>query len=42
MRLIAETYALLMSRRRRGARGRPEWLNADIYRLMIRTTGWKG
>lgn len=38
--LIAETYALLMSRRRRGAGGRPPWLNAEIFDLMIRTTGW--
>jgi hypothetical protein len=38
--LIAETYALLMERRRHNAFGRPSWLNNEIYNLMQRVTGW--
>ncbi len=38
--LIAETYALLMERRRRNAFGRPSWLNNEIYNLTRRVTGW--
>lgn len=38
--LIAETYALLMERRRHGALGRPPWLNNEIYNLMQRVAGW--
>lgn len=40
--LIAETYALLMERRRHNAYGRPPWLNNEIYNLMQRVTGWSG
>lgn len=40
--LVAETYALLMARRRRKAFGRPSWLNEEIYDLVARVTGWSG
>ncbi len=38
--LVAETYALLMARRRRKASGRPPWLDDEIYNLVKRVTGW--
>ena len=38
--LIAEIYALLMSRRRRGHTGQPPWLADEIYRLVRRVSGW--
>jgi hypothetical protein len=38
--LVAETYALLMSRRRRGETGKPPWLADDIYQLVRRVSGW--
>jgi hypothetical protein len=38
--LVAETYALLMARRRRKASGKPPWLDDDIYNLVKRVTGW--
>jgi hypothetical protein len=38
--VVAETFALLMSRRRRGQIGRPNWLAEDIYQLMRRVLGW--
>jgi len=38
--LVAETYALLIARRRRQASGRPPWLHDEIYKLMRRATGW--
>jgi hypothetical protein len=38
--LLAETYALLLARRRRGATGRPSWLNSEIYSSLKRVTGW--
>jgi hypothetical protein len=38
--LVAEVYALLMSRRRRGQTGNPPWLNDEIYELVKRVTGW--
>jgi hypothetical protein len=38
--LVAETYALLLARRRRGAAGRPSWLDTEIYSLVKRVTGW--
>jgi hypothetical protein len=38
--LVAEVYALLMGRRRRGAIGRPEWLSEKIYELVRRVVGW--
>ncbi len=40
--LVAETYALLMARRRRKASGRPQWLDDEIYNLVKRVTGWSG
>ncbi len=39
--LVAETYALLMSRRHRKRLGKPQWLNDEIYTLMKRATGWR-
>lgn len=39
--LIAEIYALLMSRRRRGYSGQPPWLADEIYRLVRRVSGWR-
>lgn len=39
--LVAETYALLLARRRRGATGRPSWLDDEIYNLVKRVTGWR-
>ncbi len=38
--LVAETYALLMARRRRKASGKPPWLDDEIYNLVKRVTGW--
>ncbi len=38
--LVAEIYALLMSRRRRGQTGQPVWLDYEIYELVRRVTGW--
>ena len=38
--LVAETYALLMSRRRRGQTGQPIWLDDEIYDLVRRVSGW--
>jgi hypothetical protein len=38
--LVAEIYALLRSRRRRGQTGQPAWLNDEIYELVRRVTGW--
>ncbi|HKH64162.1 MAG TPA: hypothetical protein VKA35_01720 [Solirubrobacterales bacterium] len=38
--IVAEVYALLISRRRRGATGRPDWLSAEIYELVRRVVGW--
>lgn len=38
--LVAETYALLLARRRREATGRPSWLDSKIYSLVKRVTGW--
>jgi hypothetical protein len=38
--LVAETYALLMARRRRGQKGRPLWLNVEIWNLMKRVVEW--
>lgn len=38
--IVAEVYALLISRRRRGATGRPAWLSAEIYELVRRVVGW--
>lgn len=38
--VIAETYALLMTRRLRGVSGQPPWLDDEIYNLMKRVTEW--
>jgi hypothetical protein len=38
--VVAESYALLMVRRLAGRRGRPSWLNREIYGLLARVTGW--
>jgi len=38
--LIAEIYAVLMARRRRGETGQPAWLDDRIYKLMRRVCGW--
>jgi hypothetical protein len=38
--LVAEIYALLMSRRRRGHNGKPPWLDGEIYELVRRVSGW--
>jgi hypothetical protein len=38
--LVAEAYALLVARRRRGAAGRPSWLDSEIYDLLKRVTDW--
>lgn len=38
--LVAEIYALLMSRRRRGQTGQPTWLDDEIYELVRRVSGW--
>ncbi|MCA1681216.1 MAG: hypothetical protein LC777_20880 [Actinobacteria bacterium] len=38
--LVAETYALLMARRRRGGTGKPGWLHNDIWALIRRVCGW--
>jgi hypothetical protein len=38
--IVAEVYALMMIRRRRGALGRPPWLAEKIYELARRVVGW--
>jgi hypothetical protein len=38
--IVAEAYALLISRRRLGATDRPPWLNQEIYELVRRVVGW--
>ncbi len=38
--IVAEAYALLMLRRVKGGSGQPLWLNHEIYRLLIKATGW--
>jgi hypothetical protein len=38
--VIAEIYALLMARRRRGEAGQPAWLDDRIYELVRRVCGW--
>lgn len=40
--IVAEVFALLMERRQRGDGGRPAWLNANIYDVACRVTGWTG
>jgi hypothetical protein len=38
--IVAEVYALLLTRRRRGVTGRPKWLDPKIYELVRRVVGW--
>ena len=38
--LVAEIYALLMARRRRGQTGQPPWLADEIWDLMKRVADW--
>ena len=38
--IVAEVYALLLTRRRRGVTGRPPWLHQEIYELVRRVVGW--
>lgn len=38
--LVAEIYALLMARRRRGQTGQPTWLVDEIWNLMTRVANW--
>jgi hypothetical protein len=38
--VVAEIFALLMERRQRGQKGRPSWLDPEIYDLIRRVTGW--
>ena len=38
--MVAEIYAMLIGRLRRNELGRPEWLNEEIYMLVMRVTGW--
>ena len=38
--VVAEIYAMLIGRRRRDQVGRPQWLNDEIYELVMRVTGW--
>jgi hypothetical protein len=39
--LVANVYALLMTRRRQDFLERPQWLNEEIYKLVVRVTGWR-
>jgi hypothetical protein len=38
--VIAETYAMLMTRRLREGSGQPSWLDDEIYKLLRRMTEW--
>lgn len=38
--LVAEIYALLMARRRRGQTDQPSWLHNEIHSILTRVTGW--
>jgi hypothetical protein len=38
--IAAETYAMLMIRRRQGVTGRPAWLPEEVYELVRRVVGW--
>jgi hypothetical protein len=40
--LVADIYALLMSRRRRGETGKPPWLDDHLYQLVRRISTWNG
>lgn len=38
--VIADVYALLMTRRRHGGEGKPDWLDEEIYELLERIVEW--
>ncbi len=38
--VVAEVYALLMIRRRKGIIGQPFWVSDDVYELIRRVVGW--
>lgn len=38
--VVAEVYALMMIRRRKGIIGRPSWVSDDVYELIRRVVGW--
>ncbi len=38
--VVAEVYALLMVRRRKGVIGRPEWVSDQVNELIRRVVGW--
>jgi hypothetical protein len=38
--VVADIYATLMVRRRKGMTGRPPWLHPEIYELVRRAVGW--
>lgn len=38
--VVAEIYAMLMTRRPQGATGRPSWLYSEVYELVRRVAGW--
>lgn len=38
--VVAEIYAILMTRRRQGMTGRPPWLHPEVYELVRRVAGW--
>jgi hypothetical protein len=38
--VVAEVFAFLMERRQRGQRGKPAWLDPEIYDLICRVTAW--
>jgi hypothetical protein len=38
--VVAEVYAMLIGSLRRNELGRPEWLNGEIYTMVMRVTGW--
>lgn len=38
--VVAEIYAMLMTRRRQGKTGRPPWLHPEVYGLVRRVAGW--
>jgi hypothetical protein len=38
--VVAEVYALLMVRRRKGVVGRPQWVSDQVDELIRRVVGW--
>ncbi len=38
--VVAEIYAVLMTRQRQGKTGRPPWLHPEVYELVRRVAGW--